>query len=217
MYDRCTVRIMSKVLTKTSNCVDAGAHKGEILAHMLRFAPNGTHFAFEPLPDFAAKLRREFPDVGVFEVALSDTQGTAEFRNVVNNPAYSGLRERRYPSKNERIELIRVQTRRLDDLLPDGTRIDFIKADIEGAEFAMFSGATGTIRTYKPYIVFEFGLGGAAYYGIKPEMVYDLLVGQCGLRISLLQDWLVGREPLSRERLIEQFDRHLNYYFLAHP
>ncbi len=208
---------MSKVLTKTSNCVDAGCHAGEILKHMLRFAPDGTHFAFEPLPNFAAQLRRDFPGVNVFEVALSDVHGTAEFRNVVNHPAYSGLRERQYPTKNEQIELIDVPTRRLDDLLPDGTRIDLIKADIEGAELKMFRGAIRTISSQKPYIVFELGLGGAAYYGTKPEVVYDLLVGQCGLRISLLQDWLAGRGPLEREGLMEQFNRHLNYYFLAHP
>lgn len=208
---------MAKVLTKTSNCVDAGAHAGDLLKHMLRLAPDGTHFAFEPLPNFAARLRSNFPGTNVFEVALSDVHGTAEFRNVVSRPAYSGLRERQYPSKDEQIELINVQTRRLDDLLPDGTRIDLIKADIEGGELQMFRGAIRTISAHKPYIVFEFGLGGAGYYGNRPEMMYDLLVGQCGLRISLLQDWLAERGPLSREGLIEQFDRHLNYYFLAHP
>jgi hypothetical protein len=46
-------------------------------------------------------------------------------------------------------------------------------------------------------------------------MVYDLLVGECGLRISLLRDFLAGGPPLSRDGFVAQF-QGLNWNFIAH-
>src|ERR1700735_3596807 len=60
IYDELTVAVMTEVLTSTSNCVDAGAHTGKLLEHMVRLAPDGYHHAFEPLPECAAVLRERF-------------------------------------------------------------------------------------------------------------------------------------------------------------
>lgn len=72
-------------------------------------------------------------------------------------------------------------------------------------------------RDLRPLVVFEHALGGSDFYGTTPEVVHDFLVGSCGLRISLLESWLDGRPPLSREGLAEQFHSGANFYFLAHP
>ena len=49
-YDRDTRRVMQRVLHPAANCVDVGCHKGEVLELMLRYAPAGQHFGFEPIP-----------------------------------------------------------------------------------------------------------------------------------------------------------------------
>jgi len=217
MYDECTIRIMASVLNKDSNCVDVGCHTGNILRKMIEFAPRGIHHAFEPIPELAAQLRQEFPGVKVFEVALSSTSGKAPFRHVVSRPAYSGLREREYPGRDEEIEMIDVKTEKLDVILSGQLKVDFMKVDVEGAELQVFHGAIQTITTDKPFIVFEHGLGAAEYYGTRPEAVYDLLVEQCGLAISLLPRWLQQGPALDREGFIGEFDARSNFYFLAHP
>lgn len=51
LYDQQTVEVMRLVLENNSNCVDVGCHKGEILDEVIKLAPEGLHFAFEPLPD----------------------------------------------------------------------------------------------------------------------------------------------------------------------
>jgi len=216
-YDRWTVRIMVRVLRDDSNAVDVGCHKGSVLEDIIKLAPRGAHHAFEPLPELAAKLREKFPTVAVHELALSDSAGTAEFRRVVDRPAYSGLRERDYPSANPLIEVIAVETAKLDDILPSDFCVDFLKVDVEGGELQVFRGATRTLSRCKPFVVFEHGLGAAEHYGARPEMVYDLLVGDCGLRISRLDDWLRSRAPLTRDGFVDEFDKRLNFYFLAHP
>ena len=93
-YDRETVEVMRRVLKPGSNCVDIGAHEGEILRHMMILAPGGTHAAFEPIPRLASRLRATFPGAAVHEAACSDAAGCKDFVLVENAPAYSGLRPR---------------------------------------------------------------------------------------------------------------------------
>ena len=50
-YDRETRKVMRKALTATSNCIDVGAYRGEILREMLAVCPRGTIFAIEPIPE----------------------------------------------------------------------------------------------------------------------------------------------------------------------
>ena len=214
--DRWTVAILQRVLRDDSTCVDVGCAEGNILRFMLRFAPQGQHFAFEPLPHAAQALRRRFPQVQVFELALADSEGDSTFQYVVSNPGYSGLRPRQYPSATETIETLRVRVDTLDHVLPSGQRLDFLKIDVEGAELQVLRGATDTIRRCQPHIVFEHGKGAAEFYGTRSEQVYDLLVETCGLRVSLPPDWLAGRPPLDRDGFVSQFGGP-NWYFLAHP
>lgn len=207
---------MERVLRPDSNCIDAGASRGALLKHMVRLAPQGTHLAFEPLPQFYAALVRKFPSVRVYDLALSDSSGECSFQHVVTNPAYSGLKLRKYERPDERVIEIRVRTERLDHIVPGETRLDFLKIDVEGGEFGVLKGGAETIRRNRPFIVFEFGLGGADYYGVEPEPMYRMLAGW-GLGISLLAEWLGGGRSLSEQEFAAEFRECRNYYFLAHP
>lgn len=216
-YDRQTVAVMERVLCKTSNCIDVGASAGELLKHMVRLAPRGNHFAFEPLAEFHSVLVKKFPGVQVHDVALSDTEEkTAFFQHVVSNPAYSGLKRRRYDRPGELVETVTVRTGRLDDFISHDVPIRFVKIDVEGGEFQVLRGGRETVRRNQPFIVFEFGLGGADWYGVEPEVMYRLL-SDYGLNVSRMSDWLSGKPPLSGTEFASEFRESRDYYFLAHP
>jgi FkbM family methyltransferase len=218
VYDAQTVAVIERCVLPHSSCVDVGCHEGSVLEHMLRVASAGRHFAFEPLPAYAQRLRGRFgtSQVAVFEVALSDTAGETTFQHVVTNPSYSGLRQRRYDRPDEQIEEIRVRTERMDALIPAALPIALIKIDVEGAELQVLRGATETLRRWKPVVVFEHGLGAADHYGTTPEAVYDLLAG-CGLRTSTMERWLAGADALDRETFAAHFRQGWDYYFIAYP
>src|SRR6476661_2803227 len=57
--------LLALTLAADANCVDVGANAGNLLRHMVRYAPAGHHIAFEPLPNRAAELRQAFPQVDV--------------------------------------------------------------------------------------------------------------------------------------------------------
>jgi FkbM family methyltransferase len=218
-YDALTEEILRRRLREGSICVDVGCHSGVILRMMMRFAPKGKFYAFEPLPHLYQGLVEAFrgQNVRLYDVALSDAKGTSTFNYVISNPAYSGFLTRRYDRLREDDTTITVRKNLLDELIDPGDRVSVIKIDVEGAELQVLRGAMKTIRRDRPVVVFEHGLGAADFYGANPEHVYELLCGECGLSVSLLHCYLLGHGVLSKSEFREQFEQCRNYYFVAHP
>ncbi|MBT8215354.1 MAG: FkbM family methyltransferase, partial [Acidimicrobiia bacterium] len=160
------------MLSSSLNSVDVGAHAGAILELLVARAPRGSHWAVEPLPAFATQLRKSFPTVTVCQVALSDSEGEAEFLHVRNQPGYSGLRRRPYDFRDPDIERISVRVDTLDRLIPDDIDIHLIKVDVEGGELGVLLGGMRLLRRCRPYVVFEHGRDSAAAYGTRSEQIY---------------------------------------------
>ena len=218
-YDRQTNRIIQRVCKPGSNCIDIGAHKGEVLDTMIKYAPQGTHYAFEPIPGLYAGLKAKYRNKAncrIYDIALSNQKGTASFNYVISNPSYSGLKKRKYDRANEQDTLITVQTDLLDNILSSGFNVDLIKIDVEGGELLVLEGAVNTIKRCRPVIIFEHGLGASDIYGSSPEKLFDLLSG-CGLQISLMIDWLDHKPALTKEQFRKIYDQNSDYYFVAHP
>jgi FkbM family methyltransferase len=186
-----------------------------MLQEIRRFAPHGRHFAIEPLPEFAERLRSRYADVTVLSCALSDHTGETTFQYVRSNPAYSGIRRREYPG-TEDVSEITVPLRRLDDIVPAEVPIALIKLDVEGGEEAVVRGGLEMIRRNRPLMLFEHERGAADRYGSGPGEMWELLVDQGGLQISLMASWLAGQPPLTPSGFREQFEKGLSSYFLAH-
>lgn len=214
-YDRLTAAIMKRSLNSGSNCIDVGAHSGEMLELMLQFAPNGEHWAFEPIPSMFLSLQKQYSDrVHLFPYALSDREEETEFHFVKNAPAYSGLRERAYATKSPDIEMITVQCKKLDDIIPLEKKIDLIKIDVEGAEFGVLKGGIKTLQTHQPDVIFEFGLGASEYYETQPIQIFELL-NNVGMDIYTLKGFLRADKNLSYSSFQELYALGKEYYFIA--
>nr|WHM28272.1 Methyltransferase [Micromonospora sp.] len=213
-YDRLTVEIIERVCGRTAVTVDLGAGVGEITRHLVRVAPEGTHFAVEPLPALADELADRLPSVTVVRAAAADTVGPHSYVHVVSNPGYSGLRQRPYDRPTETLREITVETVRLDDVVPTDVRVDLIKIDIEGGEVLALRGARDTVRRGRPVIVFEHG-GDAVMreYGTTTDDLWSLLVDELGYQVFTLPGWLAGRRPLNRAALTTALQ--LDWYFVA--
>jgi len=214
-YDELTFRIIKMVLGEDSNCIDVGAGTGYILRMIVKCAPQGRHYAFEPAPASADVLRRNFRNVEVLQVALSDKEGQSTFQYVKSRPTLSSLAQREV-EECEEVENITVRTAKLDDIFPERLPLSLMKIDVEGAEYFVIKGGIETVRRCKPIIIFECGIGGADVLGVLPQDMYDLLTIECGLRISTLEGFLKKEMPLSRDEFVGQYEIGINYCFVAH-
>ena len=128
-YDRLTKLIMRRVINNNSNCIDVGCHKGEILESILKYSPEGKHYAFEPIPYLFHQLEKKYKRKAlIYPYALSDKAGESSFQFVKNAPAYSGIKKRKYDIAKPDIEEIKVELKTLDEIIPGDTKIDFINS-----------------------------------------------------------------------------------------
>jgi len=219
-YDAYTKKIIARSLKTHSNCIDIGCHKGEILDLMIKSAPLGQKFGFEPIPCLFRFLSEKYqadPSVTINATALYDQTGKTSFQYVKNAPAYSGIKKRKYDGKNVQIEQISVNTGLLDEIIPAGFCPDLIKIDVEGAEYQVMKGSVATLSRCKPVVIFEFGLGAADFYHSTPDQLYRFISLDCGMKISTLKGFLDGRPSLTLEIFRDFFENGREYYFVAHP
>jgi len=207
-YDRLTFEIARRQLTAGGDFVDVGANAGHILANLVRMSPSGEGWAFEPLPRFAERLRQRFPAVSVLEVALSDHNGTSEFRYIPGDPSYSSLLIRPEVEASHRPEILHIDVRRLDDCIPRSANVSFMKIDVEGGEADVLRGAERVLRQSRPVTVFE----------CTSDRLSECasLFEAAGLEISLMSDFVAG----VRRRTAEVLDLGREggeFYYVASP
>jgi len=117
-------------------------------------------YAFEPfeyvIEDYLSKTVTANPNIVICKYALSNREGTISFMQDVNLPT-AGKISNIENSKNEidnnvGSEAVTVQAITLDKFVQENNlpQVDFIKADIEGAERYMLMGAKQVLKEFAP-------------------------------------------------------------------
>lgn len=193
-------KFLTEGIKKDALCIDIGAHKGDFLVILKRNLPQAELIAVEPLPKFQQILRKEFPQVSLCPFALSDFKGESTFNYVVNDPGWSGFKKQTYEDLKFDVQEIKVQVDMFDNVFSGLERIDFVKIDVEGAEYLVLKGAKNLINKFKPNILFECAAIHMKNYTHTPKMLFDLVTQDLGLKIYSLQDL---NSPLSEETFLK--------------
>jgi FkbM family methyltransferase len=200
--------LFSLALAEDACCVDIGANMGVVLRDIVRVAPRGRHIAYEPLPELAAELARDFPQVEVRQAAVSDHMGEATFYRHMQRDTRSGLSALDYGE--EQLEPFAVRLEDLDSSLPDDFVPALVKIDVEGAEEQVIRGAAQTLARHRPIVVFEHDAS-ARHFGTSSEQLQELLTS-LGLRLFDID----GRGPYGPSELAERVNSGAMWTFVAH-
>ena len=158
------------------------------------------------------KLLRRNIKLNNLENVLTYEKAVSEF-NYSNEDLYlcdsnSGM-HRLYPSKWCK-NSIKVQSIRLDIYeFP----ADFIKMDIEGAEFGALKGMKTTLESYHPTMIMEFHPPSIEEYGASPEEEYNFLKA-LGYSIRLIPKISI---PISFEELDKETRKESGRNLLCLP
>jgi FkbM family methyltransferase len=134
-------------------------------------------FSFEPIPKTYAFLANNISlnhaeNIDLFNFGFSDKEQEVDF---FYYPEGSGNASLAQLSDRDNVCSIRCTVRRLDDFTKErGTRVDFIKCDVEGAELLVYRGGVETLRRDKPVVFSELLRKWSARFGYHPNEVLDL-------------------------------------------
>jgi FkbM family methyltransferase len=176
-YEILVAALYAAVLKPDSNAIDGGANAGLHAIPMASLIGGGGHlYCFEPIPRVFLQLAQNLVSAGVIHQAslhvqaLSSQAGTVEFLVDDANTALSHIRHEETSS----LRSLQVPTVTLDAMVGPG-RIDFIKLDLEGADFLALQGARAILQQSRPLIVFENSRGWAAKcYGYSSDDFFRL-------------------------------------------
>jgi FkbM family methyltransferase len=153
------INIITQFIMRGSVVIDAGAFIGSHSRAFSHFAgPEGVVHAFEPQNSVFFYLEKnarqsEIKNIFCHNFALGSSNNSA----LIGDISYKNRGATRIISENYCMEdfnnPISIDIKRLDDL--NIGRIDFIKADVEGMEFDVVSGAESKIEKYRPIIFIE--------------------------------------------------------------
>lgn len=140
---------------KVQTVLDVGANDGGFAAELIGGGYQKEVLSFEPLPDAWDALGNRacsHPNWKVApRMALSDTNGEADFYEAGNSVSSSLLpmaeTHRAASPQSQPLGTIKVQTRRLDDVLPTLTENSpfYLKIDVQGAERLVLDGASQSL------------------------------------------------------------------------
>lgn len=150
------IQALDPILQNDWTYIDVGASLGEMLQYFVQ--KMGFGFAFEPNPTNYRHLLNQFYHVQhlrVIEKVVSDQNNLVKFWNNGSHMGNILGHDMDYRAYSD--NYIMVPSITLDSFLIDKT-IDFIKIDIEGAEWKLFDGAKETLKKHNIVYQIEFHL-----------------------------------------------------------
>lgn len=187
-YDKWLTSFMKAHITEGSICWDIGTERGWFTLLMASMVgPNGRVDAFEAFPPNYKKLEsnialNNFNWVKAHNLAISDQTGKMYFvppsDEITHHVSYlqdcggvGYLTAKQVPNS---IEVPTISIDKYAELYPF-ERLDMIKIDIEGAEYAALHGAEKVIRRFQPKIAIEYNRECAKRAGSSIEELDNLL------------------------------------------
>ena len=212
-YEKDESEMMEKLVADGDNFFDVGANIGWYSINMAAARRAATVYAFEPLPTTYAHLQTNLGlnathNVKSFNFGLSDQAGEFTF---YYPPEGSGNASSVNLTGRSDVRSFQCQVRTLDEFTREnGTRVDFIKCDVEGAELLVFKGGMETIARDKPVVLSEILRKWSAKFGYHPNDILELFRG-LGYQAYTAHGGLLREFGTVDEHTLET-----NYFFL-HP
>ncbi len=173
-YEPGDFEVVLRLLEGSSTILDIGANIGWYSLQLAATFPQASIHAFEPIPQTYAYLARNVelnhaPGVTTYNMGfwnIADTLTFYYYPEGSGNASAANLSDR--PSVRE----VHCPVGRLDDFVADhDLHVDFIKCDVEGAEWRVFEGAVQTLRRSQPMIYTEMLRKWSAKFGYHPNQM----------------------------------------------
>lgn len=195
-YEPETICVFWELAKNAQIVLDVGAYTGLFTLLACAANPESSAIAFEPVPQIFARLKANIllnnleARCEIHNKAASNVTGTAEFRVPSTKlPTSSSLSPTGF--RGYRGTLIEVPVATVDAVIPEGTRVDLIKLDVEGFEDKALEGMHRVLSASMPSLIVECLPDG-------PYQAVETLLGDLGYRFYCLRP----EGPVAVDRIV---------------
>jgi FkbM family methyltransferase len=178
-YEREEFQCIMKLINDDDAVFDIGANYGWYSLNIAKKYPNANIFAFEPIKNtfdiLSENIRiNSFKNINIFNFGIADKSGEVEFYFNNDRPGATSMVNL---LNREGIEKIKCQMRTLDAFVQEEKidKIDFIKCDIEGAEYFALQGMINILKQYRPKLLVEMLRKWSAKYSYHPNDIIHFM------------------------------------------
>lgn len=179
MYEQEDSEMLYKLVGENDVIFDVGANIGWYSTHLSKKLPNSVIYAFEPIPQTFGQLKRnvelnQLLNLFLNNIGLSDKIQTLTF---FYTPTVTGASSSVNITGGSDLQKLECQTDTIDNFVKirNIEKIDFIKCDVEGAEYCVLKGGVETISKHLPIVFTEMLRKWAAKFGYHPNDIIQLL------------------------------------------
>ena len=211
-YEPYETKVMDLISDNALNVLDIGANIGWFSVRFAKRLRNARIYAFEPMPETFHFLQRNISENKVGEVVssynygLSEKSGCSTFYIAPQNGTNASLQN---VSGVTNARKVLGLTMTLDEWRENmQVKVDFIKCDVEGAEYLVFKGGRHALQNDKPVIFTELLRKWTKPFGYHPnDLVFFLkeLGYDC---YAISNDSVIRLENINEETI------ETNYVFL---
>ena len=179
-YEKKDSEILYKLVSKGDTIFDIGANIGWYSNHLSKKIPTSTIYAFEPIPEIFAQIKRNMElnqakNIILNNFAFSDSKQILTF---FYSPSITGASSSVNITANSSMMELKCEANTIDNFVKEKNilKLDFIKCDVEGAEFMVYKGGAETINKYKPIVFTEMLRKWAAKFGYHPDDIISFFI-----------------------------------------
>ena len=176
-YESGDSALIYKIVEPDYTVFDVGGNIGWYANHIAPLLTNGTIYSFEPIPETFKKLQKNvelngYKNIVLENFAFSDKEDKIKF---FYSPTMTAAASSANITENNQMQELECITNTVDNYVSTNNikKVDFIKCDVEGAEFMVFKGAKQTIQKYKPIVFSEILRKWAAKFNYHPNDIIN--------------------------------------------
>jgi FkbM family methyltransferase len=188
-YERTQTNLVKSILKPGMNVIDVGANIGYYTLLFSSLVKDGNVWAIEPERNNLIELKHNislnnYENINILELAAGNEDKLVDFY-------ISGISPGRHSTVTTRYDggyTVKVQMKRLDDIIHEAVMVDFIKSDTEGRDMDVMLGARRIINQ-NPKIkwLMEIWPDGLHTMNLKIKDVFDA-VRLCGFKSAEMVD-----------------------------
>lgn len=176
-YEPEETSLMLSLISDAKVVLDIGANIGWFSLVFARGAPQADIHAFEPIPLFNQYLQENIALNGLegrvfaHQFGFSDDCKSVEYFVDVGNGTNASMRN---VADSKTAQVLRGEVVTLDHWASENAiQPDFIKCDVEGAEYLVMKGAKGILASVRPMVFLEMLRKWAKPYGYSPNDIIE--------------------------------------------